>query len=162
MWAFIVKKINSPLLYGIKESSDYAAYFASGIFCLINLEWIRKRQKYFAAAGIIIVVLEYIFTFNTALEFLLPAGLGAVLMFVAFNFPRLRSVGKTGDYSYGVYVFHAPLIKILIDLGYYNLNKDAAVLVGMGTVFSIAYMSWHFLDKRALRRSEPKAMKMNN
>jgi peptidoglycan/LPS O-acetylase OafA/YrhL len=153
LWAFIASKSDSPLLHGIKESSDYAAYFAAGIFCMINFDWLRRRQKYIIAPGIIIVVLEYLFTFNTALEFLFPAGLGAVIMFIAFNIPRLNNVGKTGDYSYGIYIFHAPLIKIFIDLGYYDLNKNAAVLTTIGTVFSIAYMSWHFLEKKALRRA---------
>jgi peptidoglycan/LPS O-acetylase OafA/YrhL len=150
LWAFIVREFDYPLLHGIRESSDYTAYFAVGIFCLINLDWLRKHQKYFAVPGIIVVILEYFFTFNSVLEFLLPAGLGAVIMLVAFNFPRFQSIGKNGDYSYGVYVFHAPLIKVLIDLGYYDLNKNVAVLVGMGTVFSMAYMSWHFLEKKAL------------
>ncbi|MDR0662962.1 MAG: acyltransferase [Spirochaetaceae bacterium] len=152
LWVFIASKFASPFLGGIRESSGYIAYFAAGIFCMINLDWIRRHQKYIIAPGVIIVVLEYIFTFNTALEFLLPAGLGVVIMFIAFNFPRLNNVGKNGDYSYGVYVFHAPLGKIFIDLGYYDLNKDAALLSCIGTVFSIAYMSWHFLEKKALRR----------
>jgi peptidoglycan/LPS O-acetylase OafA/YrhL len=153
LWAFISSKSASPFLTGIKESSDYVAYFAAGIFCMINFDWLRRHQKHIIAPGIIIVVLEYMFSFNRALEFLLPAGLGAMIMFVAFNFPRLHNVGKNGDYSYGIYVFHAPLVKIFIDLGYYGLNKDVALLACMGTVFSVAYMSWHFLEKKALRRA---------
>jgi peptidoglycan/LPS O-acetylase OafA/YrhL len=73
-------------------------------------------------------------------------------MVVAFNFPRLQSVGKYSDYSYGIYIFHAPLLKVFIALGFYSLNKNAAILAAMGTVFSMAYMSWHFIEKKALNR----------
>jgi peptidoglycan/LPS O-acetylase OafA/YrhL len=153
LWSFLVKRFDTGLMHGIRESSDYIAYFATGIFCLVNLDWVKKYQKYFIIPALAVVVLEYIFTFNTVIEFFLPACLGIVIMFIAFNFPVLRGIGKNGDYSYGVYIFHAPLIKILIFLGYYSLNKDAALLLAMGTVFSIAYMSWHFLEKKALKRN---------
>jgi peptidoglycan/LPS O-acetylase OafA/YrhL len=152
-WEIITQNLNSGrILHGIKEASGYIAYFATGIFCLINFEWIKKHQKYFIAPALIIVVLEYIFTFNTLLEFLLPAALGATIIFVAFNFPRLQNVGKYDDYSYGIYIFHGPLLKIFIALGYYNSSKYAVILIAMGTVFSMAYMSWHFIEKKALRR----------
>jgi peptidoglycan/LPS O-acetylase OafA/YrhL len=151
-WDLIVQTSNSRLLHGIKESSDYIAYFITGIFCLINFEWLKKHQNYFIAPALIIVVLEYLFTFNVSLEFFLPAALGIVIMFVAFNFPCLRNIGKYGDYSYGIYIFHGPLLKIFIALGFYNLNKYAVILAAMGTVFSMAYMSWHFIEKRVLKR----------
>jgi peptidoglycan/LPS O-acetylase OafA/YrhL len=153
LWTFLSQKLDFPLMRGIKESSDYIAYFATGIFCLINFEWLKKRQKFFWAPGLVIVVLEYMFTFNTALEFLFPAGLGAVIMFAAFNFSRLRNVGRYGDYSYGIYIFHGPILKILIDLGYYAVNEYVTVVAGMGMVFSAAYISWHFVEKKALKRA---------
>jgi peptidoglycan/LPS O-acetylase OafA/YrhL len=156
LWAFLAEKLDTGLAHGIRESSDYIAYFATGIFCLVNLDWVKKRGKYFIVPALIAVVLEYIFTFNAVLEFLLPAALGVVIMFIAYNFSALRGVGKNGDYSYGVYIFHAPLIKIIIFFGYYGLNKDAALLLATGTVFSVAYMSWHFLEKKALKRGYPR------
>lgn len=157
LWRIIAQNSNSPLLHGIGESSDYIAYFATGIFCLINFEWIKKHQNYFIAPGIIIVALEYLLTPNAeggggVMELFLPAALGIVIMVVAFNLPRLQSIGKYSDYSYGIYIFHAPLLKVFIALGFYSLNKNAAILTAMGTVFSMAYMSWHFIEKKALKR----------
>jgi peptidoglycan/LPS O-acetylase OafA/YrhL len=150
LWTFIAENTSSPLLYGVKESSDYIAYFATGIFCLINLDRVKKHVNLFILPAFIIVILEYMFTFNTVLELFFPAGLGIVIVFTAFGFPCLRSIGKTGDYSYGIYIFHAPLIKILLDLGYYGLNEYVAVFLGISASFSSAYMSWHFVEKKAL------------
>ncbi|MDR2659557.1 MAG: acyltransferase [Spirochaetaceae bacterium] len=151
LWGLIAQNSEIYLLKGIRESSDYVAYFVTGIFCLINLEWIKKYQKYLIVPGMIIVILEYLFTFNTALEFFLPAALGVVIMFVAFNFPSLQSVGKYGDYSYGIYIFHGPLIKVFITFGFYDLNNIVVIFAVIGTVFSISYMSWHFVEKKALK-----------
>jgi peptidoglycan/LPS O-acetylase OafA/YrhL len=154
LWTFIAENIPSPLLQGIKESSDYIAYFVTGIFCLINLDWIKKHINLFILPAFIIVILEYMFTFSTVLELFFPAGLGIVIVFAAFGFPCLRGVGKTGDYSYGIYIFHAPLLKILADLGYYGLNEYVTVLLGISASFSVAYMSWHFIEKNALASSK--------
>jgi peptidoglycan/LPS O-acetylase OafA/YrhL len=74
-------------------------------------------------------------------------------VFIAFNFPRLRSVGKKGDYSYGIYIFHLPLFKILFDLGYYDLNGYVTVFLGIGAAFGAAYLSWNFVEKKALAPS---------
>jgi peptidoglycan/LPS O-acetylase OafA/YrhL len=153
LWSVTAQKFNSPLLYGTVESSGYIPYFVTGIFCLINLDWLQKHLKYLIAPGIIITVLEYIYTFNPVLEIFLPAGLGAVIMFAAFNFPRLNAVGKKGDYSYGIYIFHVPLFKILFDLGYYELNTYITVFLGISVSFTFAYLSWHLVEKKALKRN---------
>jgi peptidoglycan/LPS O-acetylase OafA/YrhL len=156
LWSVIAQNSSYSLLRGIKESSDYIAYFAAGIFCLINFEWIKKHQKYFIAPGIVIVILEYLFAYNAGiwgmLELFLPAALAIVIMAIAFGFPRLRAVGKHSDYSYGIYIFHMPVLKIFIAIGFYSLNHNAAILAAMGTIFSMAYMSWHFIEKKALGR----------
>jgi peptidoglycan/LPS O-acetylase OafA/YrhL len=153
LWAVIVKKFNSPLLYDIMGSSGYIPYFVTGIFCLINFDWLQKHLKYLIAPGIIITVLEYIYTFNPVLEIFLPAGLGTVIMFTAFNFSRLHTVGKNGDYSYGIYIFHVPLLKILFDMGYYEVNIYTTVFLGISISFTFAYLSWHLVEKTALKRN---------
>jgi peptidoglycan/LPS O-acetylase OafA/YrhL len=85
-------------------------------------------------------------------EYLLPIGLGIIIMFIGFNFPQINNIGKIGDYSYGVYIFHFPIIQTLISFGYFNLNKNIALLIVIGTVFSVSYLSWHFLEKKILKR----------
>jgi peptidoglycan/LPS O-acetylase OafA/YrhL len=41
-------------------------------------------------------------------------------------------MGKSGDCSHGAYIFHFPVIQILI---------------AMGTVFGLSCISWNFLEK---------------
>ena len=123
-------------------------YFAVGIFCAVNYELIRKYEKYLVVPAIIIVAIYY----ALGNWYLLPIGLGVIVMYIGFNFKRLNGIGKIGDYSYGVYIFHFPIIQILTSLGYFKLNKDVTLLVVLGLVFSISYLSWHFLEKKVLKR----------
>jgi peptidoglycan/LPS O-acetylase OafA/YrhL len=122
--------------------------FAVGIFCAINYDFVRRHDKYLILPGAAMAVLYYI----TGNQYLLPVGLGIIIMFVGFNFSCLNGIGKMSDYSYGAYLFHFPVIQILTALGYFKLNKNAALLIVLGTVFSIAYLSWNFLEKRVLKR----------
>jgi peptidoglycan/LPS O-acetylase OafA/YrhL len=114
----------------------------------MNYKLFNKHGKYFAIPGIIILIIY----FTMGNEYLLPIGLGFIIMFIGFNFSFLNNIGKIGDYSYGVYIFHFPIIQTLVTFGYFNLNKYVTLLVILGTVFSVSYMSWHFLEKKVLKR----------
>ncbi|MDR0383110.1 MAG: hypothetical protein LBH50_03900, partial [Spirochaetaceae bacterium] len=67
LWTLIAANSSSALLRGIKESSDYIAYFTTGILCLINLDWLKNHIKLFILPSFIIVILEYMFTFSAVL-----------------------------------------------------------------------------------------------
>jgi peptidoglycan/LPS O-acetylase OafA/YrhL len=91
---------------------------------------------------------------SISIDCLFPIALGTITMFIAFNFSKLNSIGKNGDYSYGVYIFHFPLIQIFITFGCFQVNKNISILIIIGVVFSIAYISWHFLEKKVLKRTQ--------
>jgi peptidoglycan/LPS O-acetylase OafA/YrhL len=88
-------------------------FFAVGIFCAVNYDMVHKYDKYLIIPGVIILMVYYIF----GNEYLLPIGLGIIIMFTGFNFRKLNNIWKNGDYSYGVYIFHFPIIQILVELG---------------------------------------------
>jgi peptidoglycan/LPS O-acetylase OafA/YrhL len=126
----------------------FIQYFAVGIFCVINYDFVRKYDKYMIIPGVIILLIYY----TIGNEYLLPIGLGIIIMFLGFNFKKLNNVGKNGDYSYGVYIFHFPIIQSLIYMEYFSLNKNVALLIVIGVVFSISYLSWNLLEKKILKR----------
>jgi peptidoglycan/LPS O-acetylase OafA/YrhL len=146
---YISKRIDSGLMKILAHQlPGFIQYFAVGIFCAINYDFVRKHEKYLIIPGIVIVALYYMFS-N---DYLLPIGLGILIMYSAFNFPIINNIGKNGDYSYGVYIFHFPIIQLLISAGYFNLNKNITLLLVFGAVFGISYLSWHLLEKKVLKR----------
>lgn len=146
---YISKKIGDRFIGELAHQlPGFIQYFAVGIFCVINYDFVRKYDKYMIIPGIIIVSIYYI----TGNEYLLPIGLGIIIMFLAFNFKKLNSIGKNGDYSYGVYIFHFPIIQLLVSTGYFYLNKNITLLIVIGVVFSISYLSWNLLEKKILKR----------
>ena len=61
-----------------------------------------------------------------------------------------------GDYSYGIYLYHCPIIQVVIGIipaialfpGYGALVVD---LIVFPAVFGIAFCSWHFIEKPILK-----------
>jgi peptidoglycan/LPS O-acetylase OafA/YrhL len=146
---YISKKFNSRIIEELAHQlPGFIQFFAVGIFCATNHELVKKYNKWLILPSIIILAVYYI----TGNEYLLPIGLGIIIMFIGFNFKNLNTIGKTGDYSYGVYIFHFPIIQIMVSLGYFKINKYLALLIVIGTVFSVAYISWHFLERKTLKR----------
>jgi peptidoglycan/LPS O-acetylase OafA/YrhL len=146
---YIAEKMKSRFIEDLAHQlPGFIQYFSVGIFCVINYDFVQKYNKYFIIPGIIILIIYYIM----GNEYLLPIGLGIIIMFIGFNFSKLNNIGNIGDYSYGVYIFHFPLIQILIMFGYFELSSITTLLIVMGSVFSMAYISWHFFEKRILKR----------
>ena len=148
---YISKKYKNQFIEELAHQlPGYIQYFSVGMFCTLNYGLFNKYGKYLAVPGIITLIAYYIgIPGNT---YLLPIGLGFIVMFIGFNFSILNNIGKVGDYSYGVYIYHFPIIQIFVSFGYFSINKYIALLVILGTVFSISYVSWHFMEKKILRK----------
>jgi peptidoglycan/LPS O-acetylase OafA/YrhL len=126
----------------------FMQYFSFGIFALLNYNILRKHERILIFPSIIIFIIYYI----TKIEYLFPIGLGILIMFSAFNFSKLNSIGKEVDFSYGIYIYHFPIIQLLVSIGIFNCNRYVAVLLVLGSVFSLSYISWQFLERKFLGR----------
>ena len=62
-------------------------------------------------------------------------------------------IGRVGDLSYGVDLFHFPTIQVLVDRGVYADNAYLGLVFGIAATFVLAFLSWHFVEKRFLKRS---------
>ncbi|AEF85764.1 acyltransferase 3 [Treponema primitia ZAS-2] len=146
---YMAKKMENRFIEELAHQlPGFIQYFAVGIFCVINYNFVRKYDKFLIIPGIIILVLYY----TIGNEYLLPIGLGIIIMYIGFNFNKLNNIGKNEDYSFGVYIYHFPVIQILITLGYFKLNKYITLIIVMGTVFCMAYISWNMLEMKFLKR----------
>jgi peptidoglycan/LPS O-acetylase OafA/YrhL len=87
------------------------------------------------------------------LEILKPLALSAMLFFIAFNFKPLNNFGKHGDISYGIYIFHFPIIQLFVNYHIfekYNPWVSAGLIIML--VIVLAFLSWNLLEKRFLSR----------
>ncbi|TCZ66112.1 acyltransferase family protein [Roseicella aquatilis] len=85
--------------------------------------------------------------------FMLPL-LGYIMVFLGLSQIPVPKLFRTGDYSYGLYLYHVPFIQALLALfpatwygGWWWTLYFAAVPVAL----IVAILSWHVVEKPALR-----------
>lgn len=124
------------------------AYFMAGAFFYYYLPLFERRLPYFAAFAALALLVNLFYPIPLVEPF-------AIAIAVAFFglYLYLGNFGKYGDFSYGVYILHFPIIQVLL---YANWFKGApgyyTVAVVLITLVSAAAM-WHFVEKRFLFRS---------
>lgn len=76
-----------------------------------------------------------------------PFVVAAFVYIIAFKTKPIAIHDKIGDLSYGVYIFHYPVIQFMYQFGIYK-NFFIGFATTLVTVLALAYASWHLMEKR--------------
>jgi peptidoglycan/LPS O-acetylase OafA/YrhL len=124
-------------------------YFLAGAACYYYFQYFSKYGIWFLVLAIAAFISQVWLPW-IAIE---PIALGIVVVYFACIFPCIGNFGKYGDFSYGMYIVHFPILQLLISFG---LFKDAPWLMlaiaGL-VIFTIAILFWNFIEKPFLRKS---------
>jgi peptidoglycan/LPS O-acetylase OafA/YrhL len=124
------------------------SYFMAGAFLYYFLPLFERRVGYFLAAAVAVLLANMLFP----LPILEPFALATVVVFFGL-FLYLGNFGKYGDFSYGVYILHFPVIQLLLHSGWFREKPwyflTAVILATTGGAIAM----WHLVEKRFLFRS---------
>lgn len=148
-WFIMNDYLNMPVL--AKQLPGYLSYFVMGIFMFMNFDFVMKN-KIILLLSSFVVLTGYYFS-GLPLDFLYPAAFGLIIIIAAYNLSFLNNFGKYGDFTYGLYIYHFPIIQLFRQ---YNLfEKYNPFLMAFAVIlitFFFAIMSWFFVEKRFLDR----------
>lgn len=71
-----------------------------------------------------------------------------VISFGLLSLPGLRQIGHFGDISYGLYLYAFPVQQLLL---YLRPDVPAPILICTLLTLPLAFLSWHLVEKQALR-----------
>ncbi|MDG1730817.1 MAG: acyltransferase [Algibacter sp.] len=134
-----------------KQLPGALAFFTTGIILYRHFDFFIKWKHHIILPCLLLFVLEQ-YAFNT--QIFKPAVYGFMVFYFAYNFKFLNHFGKYGDLTYGIYIYHFPLIQVFVHLGFfksYNPLLIAAILIVIIVVISA--LSWHFLELAYLSES---------
>ena len=72
-----------------------------------------------------------------------------IIIRLAFSLPGLSdSILRRNDFSYGIYIFHMPIVSYLLNFGITGIEGFS---IALASTAIIALASWFFLEKQCLR-----------
>lgn len=130
------------------------AFFCGGSLAYYYLPQFKKYGKWL----VIPAALAYLLHAYTGWFFPRPFALTVGVLAFSLLLPEIKGPTRFGDFSYGVYVLHYPLIQTLVALGLFRRSPWMTtglltVVVGCAAVFS-----WYFVERRWLTSRTHSAM----
>ncbi len=125
------------------------AYFAMGA----GAWWYRAipRRRMLMAMAVALPLLMFMPAMLQPM--LRPLTLGIVVIGTAVVLPRVGNAGRYGDFSYGIYIMHFPLIQLLVSEGWFRAAPLAASAASMTFIATAAWLSWNFIERPMLKAS---------
>lgn len=148
----LVDKTGSSLYLELqKQLPGQIAFFVAGAAGYYYLHYLKKY-----AIGLIVLSVAA-FAFQSWLPWVAfqPAALGILVVGFACVIPSLGKFDKYGDFSYGIYIIHFPILQAVIAFGLFKESPWTLLLVSTALVMITAFLLWHFIEKPFLRKPSP-------
>jgi len=140
---------NKPLF--AKQLPGYLSYFVVGIFLFLNFSFLIKHKLKIVIIASSILLLSNYFSSNTNIFY--PAALGSLVITAAYSLPFLNNFGKYGDFTYGLYIYHFPIIQLFKQYDLFEkYNPFLMSFLILLITFICAVGSWFLIEKRFLDR----------
>ncbi|MCL1145219.1 acyltransferase [Shewanella marinintestina] len=123
-------------------------YFGAGVFYYNYKEYIGG--KVLASILLLSFLLQVFFELSIFSTFLFVF---SIVIILAFYTPYFN-ISKFGDISYGMYIFHFPLVQFLVLFEVSSGDKAIDFLLFFLVLVFISKMSWEYVEKKCLYRSK--------
>ncbi|SDJ52298.1 acyltransferase family protein [Chryseobacterium jejuense] len=122
-------------------------YFIGGMLLYFHFDKFIQYKNILFIIAIVTVWIDLIFE----IKLFSPIMISIIVMYIAYSFKFLNNFGKYGDFTYGIYIFHFPIIRVFATLGLFsNYNPYIMSVVCMFVVIGVGIASWHLYEKRFL------------
>jgi peptidoglycan/LPS O-acetylase OafA/YrhL len=158
-FAFLASMDHSRSLYSLDHSRGIYAqldaqfpaqlvYFSAGILLLLYFDYLKLHFRSISCITACLFLLDHFFT-EGALDVFWISGI--VLVFGFWRY--FGNFSKYGDFSYGVYIVHWPVLQTLIALGLAKQNPTIFLAVSLSLIALAGLLMWRLVESRFLRSS---------
>jgi len=124
------------------------SYFMMGAFLYYFYNYLYPKYSIHLCVFAFIILISN--NFNILL-FLEPIGIGIIIITLSTSY-YLGNYSKYGDFSYGVYIVHFPIIQYLYSLKIVNNYPFFFVILAIILVSLVSISIWHGIEKIYLRK----------
>jgi peptidoglycan/LPS O-acetylase OafA/YrhL len=123
-------------------------YFLAGAFFYYYFDLLQKHVAWFFGGALVLLAIDRF----AGAAFLEPLWLATFVAVFGFFF-YVGNFGRYGDFSYGIYILHFPIVQTLIHFGAFERSPLGALALATALVLVSAYALWHLVEKHFLRRA---------
>jgi peptidoglycan/LPS O-acetylase OafA/YrhL len=123
-------------------------YFCAGILLLLYFDTLKLHFRSIAILTAVLFLLDH-WLMRGTLDVLWISG----LIFVSGFWRYFGNFSKYGDFSYGVYIVHFPILQTLIALGLARFNPVLFLITSLSLISLAGFVMWHLVENRFLARS---------
>lgn len=124
------------------------SFFCVGVALAI---W-RDQINWFSALPLVAIILTVASISLPSVEFVRACGIGLLVIWLAIGIPRMIDGAIFGDFSYGLYVAHFPIIQGVVSTGLFVSSPVTGLMIGIGLSLVAAIGLWWLIERPALRR----------
>lgn len=138
------------------ELPGQLCFFMVGALIHYHLEWFLRRGWWVMLAA----AASYGVWAGTGWYVFRPLSIAPLTLGAALLLPVVRGPTRWGDFSYGTYVLHWPIIQTVVALGLYQYHPWLAVGVTLVLLASAATFSWFVIEKPSLAKAHAHAKRL--
>ena len=126
------------------------SFFMGGALIYYHLGFFRKKG-WWLLAGAVVLFVAHTWTGWFALR---PAAVAVFILAGCFLLPHFEGPARWGDFSYGTYIIHYPIVQWMVEAGWFHANPWVALVVTLALVAVGALLSWNLVEKPSLAHAK--------
>ncbi len=134
-----------------KQLPGQLSFFLSGGGLYLYYSLFRKYWKRSLTIAIVVLIVSAQHSLTAQLFY--PLSLAILVISVALLFPYLGNWGKFGDMSYGVYIYHFPIIQIFTTLALFDTRPWLVFFALIAAILFTSFLSYRYIERPFLKRS---------
>lgn len=137
-----------------KQLPGQLAFFGGGAFAYYRTrDGLPPPPAWLAVLGVV----GYVATSGLSHTIVAPISATLIVYWAAIRVPQLWSAQGTGDFSYGLYLYHFPIAQTLIALGVFVAWPVGGLVAVYLLALTAAIFSWHVVERNALKLAHRRA-----
>ena len=131
------------------------SYFMIGAIIYYHLDFFQKQGKWMMLAAAVCYGLHS----YTGWFWPRPAAIAALTLGASLLLPQIKGPTRWGDFSYGTYILHWPIVQITVSFGLFNVHPLGALILTVTIIAIAAVFSWFVVEKPSLAHSKSRKLR---
>jgi peptidoglycan/LPS O-acetylase OafA/YrhL len=126
-------------------------FFYSGAAILLYFDYFQKHIiPLFSIASVVMLASLWV----TWFEFIEPLCLAILIIGFAYNCKSFSWMRKFDNIAYGIYLFHFPIIQLVVYWGIDKVNIYLAFVLVLFLTLLLSLLSWFYIEKPILKKTK--------